>query len=268
MLVIGRRIQAAGVRHFSKLHAGARRVYWFSLGGRQGQRSRATARNWTSRKRTVVTGGIRPGRNRHRVRSDGRQPGRDRPFAQPARSAEHSLEATFANRARMTGPGRVRPAVRPSATTAWWTIAGVGCESGFPGAKRSTGAKDWPTGPEPSAIVARIRSGRSSVYRAVKPCSVGAMVIDGFEVLTFGAAAFRQRVPALFRPLRCAGKYYATAGFLGRPPILPFSREAAAFAGDLVSPPDLPMIPAIHFRDPRAPSSSAGRYRSASSLGK
>jgi len=122
----------------------------------------------------------------------------DVPPAGCTRSLRTTSRLHRSSRWSAAADGRVRPAVRPSATTAWWPIAGVGRESGFPGAERSTGAKDWPTGPEPSATVARIRSGRSSVYRAVKPCSVGAMVIDGFEVLTFGAAAFGWHVLALF----------------------------------------------------------------------
>jgi hypothetical protein len=95
-----------------------------------------------------------------------------------------------------------------------------------------------------------------------------AAVKDGLEGVVVEGHRVQEHVPAQLRPQRCAGDDYATSGFLGRPPILPFSREAAAFAGDLVNPPDLPMTPAIHFRDPTVPSSSAGRYRYASSLGK
>lgn len=47
--------------------------------------------------------------------------------------------------------------------------------------------------------------------------------------------------------------------FLGRPPSLPFSRDAAAFAEVLVTPPAFPISPAIHLREPKAPSSNAGR---------
>ena len=81
--------------------------------------------------------------------------------------------------------------------------------------------------------------------------------LQGYDAVYF-ELALRLKAP-MVRPQRRARKDYATAGFLGRPPILPFSREAAAFAGVLVSPPDLPMIPAIHLRDPRVASSSAGR---------
>lgn len=81
--------------------------------------------------------------------------------------------------------------------------------------------------------------------------------LQGYDAVNF-ELALRLKAP-MVRPQRRARNDYATAGFLGRPPILPFSREAAAFAGALVSPPDLPMIPAIHLRDPRVPSSSAGR---------
>lgn len=119
---------------------------------------------------------------------------------------------------------------------------------------------------DPSATVARIRSGHSSCDRPVRPCSVGTRLNDGFEAL--GVGPLHSSGTFWVCSLPHPGHNYATAGFLGRPPSFPFAREAAAFAGDLVSPPDLPMIPAIHFREPSVPSSSAGKYRSAFSFGK
>ena len=53
---------------------------------------------------------------------------------------------------------------------------------------------------------------------------------------------------------------------LGRPPRLPFSREALVLAAVRREPPSLP-IRCIQRREPKVPSMSAGTYRSASSSG-
>ena len=47
--------------------------------------------------------------------------------------------------------------------------------------------------------------------------------------------------------------------FLGRPPSLPFVRAAVLFASVVALPPARPMVAAIHRREPRNPSSSAGK---------
>ncbi len=54
------------------------------------------------------------------------------------------------------------------------------------------------------------------------------------------------------------GENRAATSFLGRPPRLPFSREAKALAWVDAWPPTLPIWAAIHRFEPRKPSSSAG----------
>jgi hypothetical protein len=54
----------------------------------------------------------------------------------------------------------------------------------------------------------------------------------------------------------------------GRPPRLPFSRDAIALAAVRVRPPAAPSCAAIQLFEPNTPSSKAGTYKSASSVGK
>ena len=54
----------------------------------------------------------------------------------------------------------------------------------------------------------------------------------------------------------------------GRPPSQPLARDARRFVGLVLLPPIAPNLAAIHLREPSTPSSKAGRYKSASSLGK
>src|SRR5208337_5107800 len=53
----------------------------------------------------------------------------------------------------------------------------------------------------------------------------------------------------------------------GRPPLAPFVRAAAAFAGDVTGPAPRTDTRAIHARVPKTPDTSAGTYRSTSNVG-
>ena len=62
---------------------------------------------------------------------------------------------------------------------------------------------------------------------------------------------------------------YRPTDFRGRPPFIPFVRDAAAFAGDETVPPFFPISAAsndIHARVPKMPDSKDGTSQSASSF--
>ncbi len=81
-----------------------------------------------------------------------------------------------------------------------------------------------------------------------------------------------QRMPTRWAPhahaRASASRHQIAVICRGLPPLLPLSRDAAAFAPPRTRPPAAPRRAAIQLFDPSTPSSKAGTYKSASNSGK